>query len=316
MTNHEYSQSAEALGTTIDLRLVAPSKAWAETWFSKLWQAISEFEADFSRFLPDSQLTRLNRSAGLRVSVTDEFKQLLAEMKRFADLSHGYFNPFILPALQKAGYLRSLSRKNSNLPALDYTERRIAKMEELEIGKTWARIPPNTALDSGGIGKGYLADKLSEILDEGGFDSYCLSIGGDMIMKGELPGGTKRRVGVQSVDDLSEDEMVYVSDGSRTGLATSGLSRAKDGKRQFHQIESGKSAKTKYDMCTVVAEDATIADVMASSVLMGGRPLAEKLLAGDIVKTVLLQRRGDQPVIVGDDSVLSLVRKTEFAHAR
>ncbi len=284
-----FMQSAQALGTNLELQLSSPDQPSADRLFAILWDKVEIFQNQFSRFLETSELTKFNFKSGEKVEISKEFNALLRKTQELCVASNGLFNPFILPLLNKVGYVTSFGSRKQKLSTIDYRDRKLAKSSELVVGKDWARIPRDTAIDLGGIGKGYLADKLADILDSMHTPAYCLSIGGDIISKNIR--GKSQRINVQSLDKQRETIGCYDAIDHKFAIATSGLSRQKNGKIQYHLLDprSGDLAKSKYQICSVAASDATTADVMASCILIGGEEFAEKILENKIIKGVLLQ---------------------------
>ena len=294
MKNIIYMQSAQALGTKLELQIAAPDKSSAEKLFIILWQKVENFQNKFSRFLTTSELTIFNSKAGKKVKVSKEFHDILKKTKELAIASDGLFNPFILPSLNRVGYITSFSSGGERLSTIDYSTRVLESSSKLEIGKDWAKIPSNTAIDLGGIGKGYLADKLADTLDFMAMPEYCLSIGGDIIAKSSKT--NKQKIKIQSLVDPDRTVGQYISVDDKFAVATSGLSRHKNNKTQYHLIDprTGNLAKSKYQMCSVAASDTTTADVMASCVLIGGENFAKKILSKSIVKGILLQSKNER----------------------
>ncbi len=312
MKNVIYMQSARALGTKLELQITAPNESSADKLFISLWQKVENFQNQFSRFLTSSELTIFNTKAGNEVKVSKEFHALLKKSKDLYLASGGLFNPFILPSLNRIGYVTSFGGRETRLSAINYSSRILESYSKLDIGKDWAKIPNNTALDFGGIGKGYLADKLADTLDSIGMSEYCLSIGGDIIAKNTK---TKtQKINIQSLENPSKIVGQYIGVDDKFAVATSGLSRSKNGKTQYHLIDprTGNLAKSKFQMCSVAASDATTADVMASCVLIGGENFAKKILRKGIVKGVILQdKAGTNGVkLMGEGFCISRTIKT------
>ncbi len=298
MIKQVYMQTGKGLGTEIELRLVTFELEKAENVFKTLWKEISGFENRFSRFKTDSELTYLNENAGKMMPVSKELRDILEASKKFSDLTSGIFNPFILPEIQRAGYVHSMTG-GSNSPQLDYSDRRVVDIKFLEIKNDSVLIPGGTAIDLGGIGKGYLADLLAKLLD-GVVEDYCLSLGGDIICKG-LDVDKEWDIDIQSNRNRNENVATYSHGVEIYAVATSAVTRIKKGKEQMHLINPRDiPTQNEYDMCSVVAKDATTADVMASCILIDGKNLASELVRNNIVIAVLLQRKGDVlPVVLG-----------------
>lgn len=299
MSKNVYMQLCDALGSTVELRIVSEDADTVEAVFKNLWQNVFDFEKRFSRFRSESELSVFNDTAGTKTPISPQFRELLLKVQYFGKVSHGVFNPFILPNLERAGYKASMTESASAMT--QYSSRKLVDVESLQVGSTWALIPHDTALDFGGIGKGYLADSLAHTLSTC-TDSYCLSLGGDMRVSGEQPTGSWV-IDVESGNTTDASIGTYThSSSSSYGIATSGIVRTKKGKQQHHQINphTGMPALSSYRTCTVVASDAVSADVFASCILIEGVDLAHRLFTEHYVKAVLLQ--GDAhtaPLVLG-----------------
>lgn len=286
----DYMQSKEVLGSSAELRLSTADLALAEKWFEKLWNEIQRFDDKFSRFKKDSELTGLNDRAGERVQISEEFEIILKRAKEFSRTTGGIFNPFILPSLQKSGYLDSL---NGGEPAPDYSAREVADWRLLETGGGFARIPKNTAIDLGGIGKGFLADKLARMV-EGEIPDYCLSLGGDMRVGGQSARGPWQ-IEVAAPGKTTEPKILFSNPERTWGIATSGAERIKNNRKQKHIIDPSSGLPLANGaLCTVAAKDTTVADVLASCILIGGRDFAKSLYhSGEIDALLIQEKDGD-----------------------
>lgn len=292
MSEQTYTQTAQALGTTISISIVGSELAEVERSFTVIWQTVEQFENRFSRFIPESELTHFNVHAGEKVLVSGEFLAMLVAVKKLATQSNGYFNPFLLPALQKAGYVKSMVQYSADFSQLNYATRRVVSAGQIKTGKDWAQIPGNTALDFGGLGKGYLGDKLVMVLSET-YKGFYLSMGGDVYASGKPSDKSSWGVQVQSVTDPALD-CAHVSTKKRTyGVATSGLLRRTKAGEQRHIIDPHtlEPVAGNLSMCTVLAPTVLIADVMASSILIGGEDFARTLIKDKNIYGVILQFR-------------------------
>jgi len=64
---------------------------------------IEECEQRFSRFIPCSELSQLNRTAGKWFSASDDLMEMLTKSLRYHEVTNGLFDPAILPELKSAG---------------------------------------------------------------------------------------------------------------------------------------------------------------------------------------------------------------------
>lgn len=291
----QYYQESIALGSKTGISLVSDAPApHIDLLFAELWRAIFLFERCFSRFLPGSELSLFNRNAGVKQYISPEFHDLLTAARDMARKTLGLYNPFVLPALQKAGY------KNSRVPGHeqdlvdDHSNKSVVSAEKLEIGSDWARIPYGTALDFGGCGKGYLSDQMRQKLPDiiGG---YWFSFGGDIVAGGLDDRHQPWPIAIESADAQSKNI------GSLTvevpcSIATSGTTvhhGQTAGKTWHHIIDphTNMPAETDVLLVTVCDSSALDADVLASCAVILGSKKGIQFLKEQGVKAAILQRR-------------------------
>lgn len=286
-------QERRALGCRIQLVLVMDevSQEAADDLMRALWLEILYFEKRCSRFLPDSELSQFNRQAGTKQPVSAELADILAKAADMARRTGGVYNPFILPALQKAGYVGSLESDYAGDATDDFSDRSVVSADRLELGDGWARIPYNTALDLGGCGKGYIGDRLAAMV--GGRDDlagYWFSIGGDTVLGGTDEAGVPWTLYLQP-DPKSDDrigEIVMPAGPGPWAVATSSTRYRKSSRSgAWHHIidpRSGRIADSELELAVVHGRSLLVADVLATCVLIVGRGAASDVLAdcGDV----------------------------------
>jgi thiamine biosynthesis lipoprotein len=225
------------------------------------------FEARLTRFDPGSELSRLNAAGGARTPVSPLLEELLRATLEAFELSDGAVNAAVLPALVAAGYDRTIAAVRRRpvqgaspaavpVPPLDAV---------LEVGEGWARLRPGAAVDLGGVGKGWLADRLAERLEDA-----AVNLGGDLRALGPGPDGDGWTVG------LCDGSAVRAVD---AGIATSGpAGRRWAGGHHLVDPRTGRPATAGPGAVSVVASDALRAEVLAKLVairgLAEGAPLA------------------------------------------
>ena len=246
-------------------------------------------EQTFSRFRPQSELSRLNRAGRLRPSppMAEVIRIALAARTR----TGGRFDPTIHDALVAAGYGRSFDELQHDPP-------------DPMPGGTFAcggdvRIDPETGeiglgdgvhLDFGGIAKGWAADRVCQMLGAAG---PCLVNAGGDISIGEPPAGGAWNVGVTRGDGTSMTIGLV-----RGGLATSGRDRRHwdvGGGDAHHIIDpsTAKPADTDLLRVTAIGSSATDAEVLAKSLLMAGRAAAAREADERGVPCVLVGETGE-----------------------
>jgi FAD:protein FMN transferase len=218
------------------------------------------FEARLTRFDSRSELSRLNATAGVRRAVSPLLEALLRAALDAWLLSDGAVNAAVLPALVAAGYDRTIAevRQRPGPRAAAGAAVPVPPLGEvLEVGEGWARLRPGAALDLGGIGKGWLADRLAERLE-----NAVVNLGGDLRALGPGPEGAGWTAG------LCDGSAVRVGD---AGVATSGSGgRRWPGAHHLVDPRTGRPAGGAPTAVSVVASCALRAEVLAKLVAVRG----------------------------------------------
>lgn len=136
----------------------------------RLKKEIEEFENKYSRFQEESLLNQLNKNKSIQYD--KDLVKMLEIAKEASLKSGGIFNIFIKEKLENKGYGKKVTEVSQG-------ETSEASATELVGDKIILR--GNKGIDLGGIGKGYLIDKLANILSkEFGIKYFLVNGGGDI----------------------------------------------------------------------------------------------------------------------------------------
>lgn len=221
----------------------------------------------WSRFVADSDITRLNNAEGAPTVVNPLTAKLVTEMLAARTLTDGEYDPTILPKLIAEGY--AVSRVDqSQVTTLPASARWPVDPTGATVQDNIVTLPLGVTLDSGGIGKGIAADILMTTALGRGASGALIEIGGDVRIGGTPPDGTHWRIGIE--DPFVEERSVTRVNLSDGAVATSStLKRAweKDGKSVNHLINThtGESMTTNVVTVSVIAVSAGIAEVITKS---------------------------------------------------
>jgi len=232
----------------------------------KVIEILKLFEKNYTRFSSESELSVLNNSSNYKAP--KEMVEILKECKKYFELTNGIFNPAILPILEQEGYTVSKSlgftdksKTPISNPVLDFSKLLI-------VGNVVFK-PSNMKLDFGGIGKGYVADKISRMLDNK-YDNYCVNLGGDLVCKGsDLINNYNSWI----IEVEGTSLLINLNDGA---VATSGVDKRvwenPKGEEKNHIINppTKKSLNNSLSKVTVIAVTATFSDVLAKTILVMG----------------------------------------------
>jgi len=259
------------MGTVAEIAVRHPDEAWAQRAMDAAFAELRRVDAAMSRFRTDSDVGRLNAAAGREtVPVSEATAEVLAAGVRWAEVSHGLFDPCLGRAceLWHVG-TRSAPPSDAELAVAG----RGNHFRELELDRGGsvpraALATSHAAVDLGGIAKGYGVDLAAQALRDQGIFHALVNAGGDLVAMGVDGEGDPWKVGVRSPDRL--ERMVEVLEVSDRAVATSGnyLQSFTFGGRRYHHIlnpVSGEPRVTAMRSLTIEAATCTDADAAATA---------------------------------------------------
>jgi thiamine biosynthesis lipoprotein len=231
---------------------------------------VEAIEATLSRFRSNSELMSINAQAGQWTTASPLLFENILAAKHAARLTDGLFNPLVLPALLASGYTQSfetLGRVSTGKPAPAADWRGI----ELRSTSHEVRIPEGSALDLGGIAKGWTAMRLADELATHG---PCLvNLGGDIVARGMPQNRAGWEVSIE--DPFTHQGMVDLCLHD-VSIVTSGVDfrrwTSSEGAVKHHIIDptTGEPADTDILTASVVHPHAPTAEAYAKAVLLMG----------------------------------------------
>jgi thiamine biosynthesis lipoprotein len=218
---------------------------------------IAEFEQLWSRFIPTSDISRLNLAHGDPVWVETHTTTLVAYMMAAHKDTDGLFNPTLLPVQMDAGDSRSLvDNKVSVLGPQSVACDNMESVIILDDGRV--QLLNGATLDAGGMAKGLAADIVADIALSAGATGVCINIGGDMF----IHTGSGEAWPVDVMSPLNPEEVLSTAMISHGGIATSAVNaRHRNGSNVTHHIFTPHgSSNTRTVGATVIASHAAWAE--------------------------------------------------------
>lgn len=267
---------------------------------------VDRLEQLWSRFLPDSEISRVNRAKGVWVEVSEETMLLVEHAITGWWHSGGRFDPSVLRSLELLGYDRTLEEVGDARPtpirpwpAPGLAEVRIDR----DRHRLW--IPLGTAIDPGGLGKGLAADLVAEELVRDGAAGALVNLSGDLRVAGRGPDAGAWGIEVQGPDGATIAHLGLTAG----GVATTTDQRRRwtqDGEPRHHLIDprTGHPADSDLSAVTVIAGTAWWAEVMAKSAYLAGREGAPTVLAQGGATGLLVDRAGSVHRVPGVEDFL------------
>jgi thiamine biosynthesis lipoprotein len=298
-----------AMGTDVHLIVTGASVDELSLLLDRAVERIEELEQRWSRFRPDSEISRLNAAAGRALPVSEDTLLLVRTAITAHRESGGAFDPLLLDAVVAAGYDRTFDELADPLadPAPDETEARPAApanllvgCEDIEVEGHCVRLPAGAGFDPGGIGKGLAADLVSLELIEGGAHGACVNLGGDVRVRGVGPDGGPWTIAVEHPACDQPLALLGLHDGAVATSTTLKRRWTIAGQERHHLIDpaTGAPSTTDLELATTVAADGWQAEIMAKSVLLRGAEHPFDVVDGGGAEALAVTDTGD--VLVSD----------------
>ncbi|MGN6871038.1 MAG: FAD:protein FMN transferase [Solirubrobacteraceae bacterium] len=152
-------------------------------------RVVEEFDRACSRFRPDSELSRLNASAGESVRVGPVLLEAVSASLRAARLTEGDVDPTVGGALIALGYDRSFSELPDAPPARSVPLAEVPgwRTVQVEASAGVIRLAPGVSLDLGATAKALAADHAAAAAFAAAGCGVLVSFGGDLAMLGAAP---------------------------------------------------------------------------------------------------------------------------------
>jgi len=218
-----FYESRPAMGTSFEIYLYAPNRERASELFEEVFDEIERVEAALSNYRSSSELSRINASAADAPVITDpEVFALLARALDYSQRTDGAFDITVGKLMKAWGFFRGAGRYPSNEELAHAREQTGWQNVRLDNrARSVYFLKRGIELDLGGIGKGYVLDRVAALLREAGVKSALISSGSSSIYAIGAPPG-KAGWPVRVPDPMDHTRTVSTALLKDQSLSTSG----------------------------------------------------------------------------------------------
>jgi thiamine biosynthesis lipoprotein len=291
------------MGTLVKITAVARSESVAQAAATAAFAEIRRLEELMSTWIPTSELSRVNTSAGVMpVYVSPETLTVVQRAIQVAEMTDGGFNIAIGPAVDAWNVIEghripTESELEALRPLVDLQAVHVdAGKQTIFLEKAGMRI------DVGGIGKGYAADQAVEALQRAGAVAGVVALSGDIKTFGRLPDGKLFPVGIQH--PRKDGSVLAWIDLQDEAISTAGDYERffeRDGVRYHHildprTLQPARSCQS----VTVIAHEGVWADGLDTGIFVMGAELGMQLVeALPDVEAIIVDHEGHVHVSSG-----------------
>ena len=253
---------------------------------------IKKMDLELSADSENALLYRFNR--GESVNFDKDTLEIIEFAKSFTKENPDYFSVYLNPLIKAW----DIKNNSGYIP---------------DIKSALTECSKNETLNLGGIAKGYVTEKLIEILKKDGVSSALINLGGNAYGMGKKPTGENWRIGIQNPKD--ENGIIGIVSAENIAVITSGDYERYfelDGVRYHHIFDpkTGYPANNGLHSVTVISENPTLCDALSTAAFVAGLEKGAELL----------KKYGCMGVFVTDDTVYfskeleNIFKQTDFSY--
>lgn len=270
------------MGSVFNFTLVEKDSISARQHMDMLIAEITRIENLISEWRPETQISEVNRNAGIKpVKVDKEVFDLTKRALDYSRMSGGAFDI----SMASMDRIWKFDGSMIEMPQRDAIAKSVANVgfQHITLDSANSTIyleKPGMRIGFGSIGKGYAADRGRSLMQRAGVEAGIVNASGDMATWGQQPSGKAWKIGItnpfkkhKTVKILAINEGAVVTSGSYEKYAEI------EGKRYAHII----NPKTGYPVSgltsvTVYGDSAEFANALSTSVMVLGEKEGLKLL--------------------------------------
>ena len=278
----ERSRLVTLMGSKFEITLVDKDSLSAEKNIDRSIDEIQRIENLISEWKPETQISEVNRNAGIKpVKVDPEVFALTEKGIYFSKLTDGAFDISIV-AMDK---IWKFDDSMNELPSEESIKNSVKNVGYQNIildenNSTIFLKNKGMKIGFGSIGKGYAADKTRELMKSFGVKAGIINASGDISTWGTQPDGKPWAIGINNpFKDDKIAEVLYLKENAVTTSGSYEKYAEIHGKRYSH-IMNPKTGypSTGLTSVTVVGPNATMANGFSTSIMVLGKKEGLKLI--------------------------------------
>ena len=269
-----FKKKENLLGSPFEITVVAKDSLQGNEFTSLAIQEVKRIENLISDWIPTSQISKVNQNAGISpIKVNQEVFDLVDRATKISKLTSGAFD-ISYASMDKIWKFDGSMKEMPSAEAIKKSVEKVGYQNIILNSKDSTIFLKNKGmkLGLGGIGQGYIADKIKILLQEKGCKSGLVNVSGDINTWGKQPNGAPWTVGI--VNPMNKNKVFATFPLDDSAVETSGSYEKYvtfNGKRYSHIIDprTGYPA-TGIVSVSVFAKQTEIADALATGIFVLG----------------------------------------------
>lgn len=248
-----------------------------EKYIDECFKLCDKYEKMFSRTIDESEISLINNNSknGKYTTVSDETLELIRYGLEYSRLSGGRFDISIGKLTSQWDFTEDTD--NHLIPDENELKKAVENIgyNQIDIkGNDVLITNPDTFIDTGGIAKGYIADRLKEYLLKNDIKKGIINLGGNVLLLGTKTDGTNYNIGIQRPFG-SEGETIAIVNAKDKSIVTSGIYERyfyKDDILYHHILDTKTGYPIKNDILsvTIISDKSVDGDGLSTSLFALG----------------------------------------------
>ena len=269
-----FKKKQSLLGSPFEITVVAKDSVQGNLFSDLAIAEVKRIENLISDWIPTSQISKVNQNAGISpVKVDKEVFDLVERATKISKLTSGAIDI----SYASMDRIWKFDGSMKEMPTPEEIRKSVEKVGYQNIilnpkDTTIFLKNKGMKLGLGGIGQGYIADKIKVLLQEKGCSSGLVNVSGDINTWGKQPNGNLWTVGI--VNPMNKNKVFATFPLDDSAVETSGSYEKYvtfNGKRYSHIIDprTGYPA-TGIISVSVFAKQTELADALATGIFVMG----------------------------------------------
>ncbi|MDP5097353.1 MAG: FAD:protein FMN transferase [Flavobacterium sp.] len=269
-----FKKKQNLLGSPFEITVVATDSIKGNQFLELAISEVKRVENLISDWIPTSQISNVNKNAGITpIKVDNEVFELVERAVKISKLTSGAFDI----SYASMDRIWKFDGSMKEMPTAEAIKNSVAKVgyQNIILNKNESSIflkNEGMKLGLGGIGQGYIADKIKALLQENGCSSGLVNVSGDINTWGKQPNGMPWTVGI--INPMNKNKVFATFPLDDSAVETSGSYEKYvtfNGKRYSHIIDprTGYPASGIISV-SVFAKQTELADALATGIFVLG----------------------------------------------
>jgi thiamine biosynthesis lipoprotein len=271
---HIYKKSTIVMDTLATITVVADSDKHAESAIDAAFNEIKNVEKLISFWDPKSEISAINRNAGIKpVKVSPQTLELIKDALYASHKTDGAFDPTIGPVIRQWDFKKHIKPDPAKLKeALKLVNYKEMKLDEKASTAYLAKR--GMSFDTGGIAKGYGADLAEKVLRSKGIRAGLIAIAGDIKAFGIKPDGHGWLVAIRNPREPKGGELLAKIELKDQAISTSGDYERYfiEGNKRLHHLLNPKTGYPAqgFQSVSVIAPKGVWTDGLSTGIFIMG----------------------------------------------